>query len=159
MHIEIYEYVDGDESCDAGDYLGYVSLEEDDVYIDVDNDDLAEQLEKLFSKPILLKKNIMPGTPKEAEPYTREFFRCVLPLLHDLNARGLLKDEDSDRYQSREVPSIRENDDEEEEDQLPVDMELNDINTMDDSYGIEDPDDEEKDSDDYMDEDDDESDY
>ncbi len=134
MHIEIYQYMDGDETCEAGEYMGYISLEEDDVYIDVDDDNLAEQLEELFSEPFIYSEGV-PGTDKEAEPYTEDFFRNVLPLLHDLNARGILKEDERDVYTPRTINP--EASDDEEPEEIPLDMELSELSTLEeDDYGL-----------------------
>ncbi len=90
MYIELYKFVEGDEKCEKGEYLGYVSLEEDDVYIDVDSDELAEKLEELFSEPIYASSEA--GLEQEFEPYTLEFFRNVLLILPDYDVRGCLKE-------------------------------------------------------------------
>jgi hypothetical protein len=140
MHIDIYEFVDGDETCEDAEYLGYVSLEEDDVYIDVDDVKLAEKLENLFADPIVYADSTT-GSEKEAEPYTEEFFRQVLPMLQEMNTRGLLKDEETERYVSA-APVDPEELENEEEEELPVGMEMTDIRTLDEEYRLEEESDE-----------------
>ncbi|MCD4785185.1 MAG: hypothetical protein K8T10_15320 [Candidatus Eremiobacteraeota bacterium] len=93
MHLELYQYVEGDKDAEVGEYLGYIYLDEDDVVIDIDNNELAENLEQLFSEPIQYSDGPLEAE-KEVEPYTPDFFKCVIPILSDYVVRGILKDVD-----------------------------------------------------------------
>ncbi len=111
MYIELYTYVDGDEACQQGEYIGYVSLEEDEVYIDVDDMSLEESLEDLFSEPLIVS-NQYTGEEREIEPYTEEFFRQIIHILPDLNLRGKLV-ETEDPYVKRTIVAPEDLEDEE----------------------------------------------
>jgi hypothetical protein len=130
MYIELYNYEKEDKTIE-GEYIGYVSLEEDDVYIDVDDEGLAGKLEELFSESIIFKNPA--GLEKEAEPYTREFFRHVLDHLADLALKGKLKEDDeTEAYVKRPVVLDEEEDEDEEDEELPPDMSVEEIDDMED---------------------------
>jgi len=93
MHLELYQYIEGDKDAEIGEYLGYIYLDEDDIVIDIDDDELAEELEQLFSEPIQYSNGPLEEE-KEVEPYTPEFFKCVIPVLPDYEIRGIIKDMD-----------------------------------------------------------------
>jgi hypothetical protein len=132
MYIELYNLADADESGEPGEYLGYVSLDEDDVYIDVDDESLGGKLEELFSEPVLFT-DPLTSAKKEAEPYTEEFFRNVMPSLAEMDIRGILKEDEQDSYSKRKIRETpdAEEEEEEEEEELPVDMDLTDIKDFD----------------------------
>ena len=141
MYIELYKYVEGDENCESGEYLGYVSLEEDDVYIDLDDERLGETLEELFSEPLSYSRSPMEPE-KDIEPYTDEFFRVVLTVLPDYGIRGKLEEDEIEDF---EKPLQHDVDDAEieEEEEMPVGITVDDIDRMqemeeDDHYRIED---------------------
>ena len=97
MHLELFQYIEGDDAANVGEYKGYIALEEDDIRMELNDDELAEEMEQLFSEPIVNANGLLTDE-KEAEPYTLEFFRCVLPILPDYGVRGVLKgDEEGDQ--------------------------------------------------------------
>jgi hypothetical protein len=130
MYIELYKYVEGDDICENSEYLGYVSLEEDDVYIDLDDERLAETLEDLFSEPLSYSRSSLEPE-KEVEPYTEEFFRIVPAVLPDYGIRGKLKEDDVEDF----VKPIKHDTDEAEEDEeedMPVGINVDEMDKMDD---------------------------
>lgn len=137
MYLELFSYVEGDESLELAENLGYVTLEEDDVYIDVDNDELAEELEEFFSEPITVASNGLSGE-KEIEPYTVEFFRMAPQFLEDLKIRARVKeDEESAEFVKKTIVNEEELDElEEGEDELPLDMTLEDMGELDSDYTL-----------------------
>jgi hypothetical protein len=139
MYIELYKYVEGDESCENGEYLGYVSLEEEDIYIDLDDERLAERLEELFSEPLSYSRS--PLEPeKEIEPYTGDFFRVVPTILPDFGVRGKLQEDDDEEFEE----DLEHDDDEmemEKEEDMPVGISVDKIGSMDDLDDMDDMDD------------------
>jgi hypothetical protein len=129
MYIELYKYVEGDESFENGEYLGYVSLEEDDVYIDLDDERLAETLEDLFSEPLSYSRSAMEPE-QEIEPYTKEFFRIIPTILPDYGIRGKLQEDDIEDFEKPIKHDVDEMDDDEEE-EMPVGITVDDIDEMD----------------------------
>lgn len=120
MYIELFKYVEGDETCESGEYLGYVSLEEDDIYIDVDSDNLAEKIEDLFSSPLQMNEKSIKSDEK-IEPYTEDFFRNIIFMLPEMSLRGRLKvDEETDAYVKRSPEEGEDIDEEEIEMEVPM---------------------------------------
>jgi len=135
MYLELFSYVDGDENCEEGEYLGYVTLEEDDVYIDIDDEKLAEELEQVFSEPITYTDSNL-GEEVEVEPYTRDFFRVVPMTLVDMNIRARLKDDDTEPYVKRnpDEEADEEADEEEEIEEGAMEMTIEEIEDLDEEY-------------------------
>jgi len=151
MYIELYEYIEGDDNAETGEYYGYVSQEEDDVYIDVDNDKMAEQIEEIFSEPFTYTARNM-DEEFECEPYTEEFFRRVINILPDYNIRGILKEDDEkDRTPRRTV--VEPDADEDEDMDMMEDMEVDEME-MDDDYDEDMDEEEEEEEEEEEDEDD-----
>lgn len=136
MYIELYTYVEGDEACEVGEYIGYVSLEEDDVYIDVDDDKLAEKLEEMFSEPITVSSGL--AADEEIEPYTEEFFQNVVHLLPDIDIRGKLQ-ETEESYVRRTIVNPDEFGDE-DIGEMPLDIDSDSITDISVDYDVEDDD-------------------
>jgi hypothetical protein len=141
MYIELYSLADTDETGEMGEYLGYVSLEEEDVYIDVDDETQAEKLEELFSEAVLYT-DPLSGAKKEAEPYTEDFFRNVMPSLAEMDIKGILKEDEMDTYTKRKIresQDAEEEEGEEEEEELPIDMDITEMKGYDrDEYDVDD---------------------
>lgn len=122
MRLELFNYVEGDDSAQIGEYKGKISLLEDDIQMEVRDDELAEELEQLFSEP-LLDANGISSDETETEPYTREFFRAVLRVLPDYGVRGVLRDDDEERgYFTSKVEEEEEEEEEEEVDEESEDL-------------------------------------
>jgi hypothetical protein len=139
MHLELYQYVEGDDRAEVGEYLGYVSLEdEDDIYIDLSDDSLAEELERLFSEPLKYNDPIL-NEEKEADPYTASFFKRVTLVLPEYGVRGIFR-EDEDREVFRETII---DDDEEiiEDEEAEMSSRMMSIEDISDDYNIPDEDD------------------
>ena len=122
MYLDLFQYIEGDETADAGEHLGTVILDEDDVRIDLDDDKLAEELEQLFSEPIA-KNDALDDDEEEVEPYTPEFFKAVLPFLPDYGIRGIIREDDEVDDTKRTIHS------EEEETEEP-DREIESMSSM-----------------------------
>jgi hypothetical protein len=130
MYIELYKYVEGDEDAERGEYLGYVSLEDDDIYIDVDDEKLVEKLEDIFSQPVSYSRSSLEPE-KEIEPYTEDFFRVIPAILPESHIRGILK-KDEDEEEEFEKPRRQRDEDleeeeEMEEEEMPVGMSMDEI--------------------------------
>lgn len=117
MYLELYQYVEGDDIAQVGDYLGFVRLEEDDIVIDVNDDELAEEMGQLFSEPITVNVGIV-NDEEEIEPYTSDFFRHVRGILPDYGIRGILTEDDEPDKTRRTIHNEEEDDEDETSDEL-----------------------------------------
>ena len=140
MHLELYQYVEGDDRAEVGEYLGYLTLEDEEgIYIDISDVTLEEELERLFSEPLKYTDPVL-NEEKEAEPYTANFFRRVTQILPDYGVRGIFK-EDEDREAFRET-SIDDDEELIEDEESEMSSRMMSIEDMSDEYSIPDEDDE-----------------